>query len=337
MPSGPWVVPALLLVLVLAISAAFKVRDHVSTASAFRNLRLPGFLDRIGAPRLLPYGEFLLALALLVVPHPAYVVVAALAVVLFSLYLVVVWRALGSAEEIHCNCFGTLGLGEIDRRTVVRNAVLLALAVLALVDGLRGGSVIGRFTDFDGASWGWLAGVIGGVLLTGLVMYRSEAVAPPAAAPIATETGELDYVRTPVPYGQLLTADGELQPLHLLAAQRPTLLVSLSLTCGSCQRTMDELPDWAAAHPMVRVVAIPASSGLAEVPDLGPSVEWLEDPEQRATRTLGMQYPSAVLLAPDGLLAGGPEQGAESIARFLEDIHAELVEAGALEPATQTD
>ncbi len=344
MPSAPWVVPALLLVLVLMISAAYKVRDHTSTASAFRNLRLPGFLETIRAPRLLPYGEFVLALALLVVPHPAYVVVAALTVVLFALYLVVVWRGLGFAEQIHCNCFGTLGLGEIDRRTVVRNVVLLALALAALVDGLRGGSMIGRFRDFDATSWGWLAGVVGGVLLTGLVMYqgRSSAAAPVAqSAPSHVETGdgaELEYVRHRIPYGQLVDADGGLQPLHLLANGRPALLVTVSLTCGSCLRVLEELPGWAADHPMLRVAAVAAGTTPKDTPDLGEFVEWFDDPEQRVTQTLGMSYPSAALLAPDGLLAGGPEHGSDAVIQFLGDIHAELVDAGAFvepEPVAQ--
>lgn len=339
MPSGPWVVPALLLALTLVVSGAAKVRGHESTASAFRSLRLPPLLNSIGAPRLLPYAEFALALLLLVVPGPGYVIVAGLSLVLFTLYLVVVWRALGFAEQVHCNCFGALGLGEIDRRTVVRNGFLFALALAALIDAVRGGSVIERFTEFDATSWGWLLAVIGAVLLTGLVMVGRSAPTSSASSASSASSSKSpappqpeaagSYIRHPVPYGQLVTAAGEVRPLHRLAETQPTLLVALSLDCGSCQRTMDLLPDWARAHPMVRVVAIAIGATAQRAPDLGALIEWLDDPEQRVAATLGLDYPSAVLLAPDGLLAGGPEHGAPAIAGFLDDIHAELVDAGA--------
>lgn len=334
MPSAPWIVAALLLVLALVVSAAFKVRDPRTTEDAFLSLRLPDALRSMKAPQLLPYAEFALAAALLLVPSPLYVVVAALALALFVAYLVVVVRALGFDEPVTCGCFGKLGLGEIDKRTVVRNVLLVGAAALALVDAVRGGSMIERFTDFGGTEWGWVLGVLAAVALTGLVVHGGSAEMTPVAESL--EDGEeFDYVRQPIPYGALIARDGETVALHSIAMSKPVLLVSVSLGCGSCIRTMEHVPPWAAEQPMLRVVMIAAGTQAEDAPDLGEHVEWMTDPNGITTRTLGMAYPSAVLLGMDGQLAGGPVAGYDEIESFLADIDAELSEAQAQFEAAQ--
>lgn len=334
-PAAPWIVPALLIVLALVVSALFKVRSPQTTQDAFVSLRLPSFLRFSGAPILLPYGELVLAAALLVLPGGWYVVAAALAVVLFAAYLIVVARALGFAEPVHCNCFGKLGLGEIDRRTVVRNVLLLVAAVLALVDGVRGGSMIERFTDFGGTEWGWTAGVLAAIALTGMVVYGggrpSDSAAASSAAPAVVPSDaddELEYVQQPIPYGALVDSRGGTIPLRELPHPRPALLISVSLGCGSCERVMARMPQWAARQQLIRVVLVPYGASADNTPDLGPDVEWMTDPDSAVVRTLGLGYPSAVLFGMDGMLAGGPVHGDE-IDQFLDDIAAEMDEAAA--------
>lgn len=334
MPASPWIVPSLLLVLVLVVSGAFKLRDTASTASAFHNLRLPGVLKKIHAPALLPWGELALAALLLFVPAPAFVAVAAVVALLMAVYLAVVARALGFAEEIHCNCFGKLGLGTIDTRTVMRNALLVVAGLLATVDGARGGSMIERFTQFSGTEWAWTAGVIAAVLLTGVIMYapaQATATAPvrPVAGSFEDEAGEeLDYLRQPIPYGQLRDLDDQMFSLVQLAAGKPVLLVSVSLGCGSCTRTMEILPEWASGHPTLRTIMTPIGEPpRGQLPEMGDHVEWMYDPERRVGVTLQMGAPSAVLLGADGQLAGGPVHGFEAVKEFLDDIDTELREA----------
>lgn len=328
MPAAPWIVPALLIVLTLVVSALFKVRSPQTTDDAFVSLRLPGVLRSAGAPRLLPYGELVLAAGLLLLPAPWYAVAAAFAVVLFAAYLVVVARALGFAEPVHCNCFGKLGLGEIDRRTVVRNVLLLVAAVFALVDGVRGGSMIERFTDFGGAEWGWTAGVLAAVALTGVVVHGGGRQDGPTPLGAPSSDDELDYVQQPIPYGALVDSDGRTVALRELPYPRPVLLISLSLRCGSCERIMARMPQWAAAQPLIRVVLVPFMAGADQAPDLGPDIEWMTDPDGTVARTLGLAYPSAVLFGLDGMLAGGPVH-TEEVDQFLDDIAAEMDEAAA--------
>lgn len=322
----------MLLALVLIVSAVFKLREPSTTADAFASLRLPTWLRTVNGPVLLPYAELVLAVALVVIPGPAYVLVTVVVALLFVSYLVVIVRALGFAERVECGCFGRLGLGEVDRRTAVRNGLLVVLALVAVGDAVAGRNVIQRLTSFGGADWTWLLGVAVAVVLTWLVVGRTGESG--TAATIFDEEPR-DYQRQPIPYGALVDrATGEPRELAAIGGQQPLLLVFLKTSCGACARTMEILPAWAEHHPVVRTVAVPPGSGIEEVPDLGDAVTWMDDPRTTLARTFGVTYPAAVLLGVDGMLAGGPETGFDDISNLLEEISEQLAEAG-LVPSEQ--
>jgi hypothetical protein len=87
-PSAPLVVPPLLLIVILLVSAVAKLRDPGDTGAVFVMLELPKVLLRLKAHRLLPYGELVAAAALLLLPGGWYVVAATLVLLLFLAYLV---------------------------------------------------------------------------------------------------------------------------------------------------------------------------------------------------------------------------------------------------------
>ncbi len=326
--AAPFVLPSLLLALVLIVSAVFKLRDASTTADAFASLRLPVWLRRMHAPSLLPYAELVLAVALLVIPAPAYVVVTVVVALLFVAYLVVVVRALTFEEPVQCGCFGRLGLGEVDRRTALRNGLLVVLAVVAVGDAVAGRSVMHRLTSFGGAEWTWLLGVVVAVILTWLIVGRiGESIAATTDSDPSNDI--LDYQRQPIPYGALLDrATGEARDLLAVGDGRPVLLVFLNETCGACVRTMEMLPGWADRHTLLRIIAVPAVERATELPDLGANVTWMDDPGARVARTFRVVYPAAVLLGIDGMLAGGPENSFDGVTTFLDEISQQLAEAG---------
>ena len=325
MPSTPFVVPPLLLIAVLAISGVAKLRVPDDTASVFRKLEVPDFLQRMQAPRLLPFGELVLAAMLFFLPSAWYAVATTLALSLFALYLVVVVRALGFGYPVLCGCFGRLGLGWITRQTVVRNSVLLAVAAVAWVDSWRGDAVLPRLADAGSDGWWWLAAA-------GLAILTTALVVRPGRMPSGLPAPENDeYVARPVPY---LVVDGPQGPgsLWRLSDEAARLLVFWDPTAEATATLPDRLPEWRRMLAPVQVHLVTQSEwaqAAAVVPHL--SADLLGDPGGEGRKRLGLwTMPGAVLIGTDRLLAGGPATGVEEIEELVEaaaeELHADAVE-----------
>jgi hypothetical protein len=331
-PSTPFVVPPLLLVAVLVLSGVAKLRVPDDTVSVFRKLQLPAFLERMQAPRLLPFGELVLAAMLLVLPGGWYVVATTFALVLFALYLVVVARALGFGHPIVCGCFGRLGLGWITRQTVVRNSLLLAVAAITWVDSWRRDGVLQRVTDAGSDRW-WLAAVALAMVTTALVVRegRQPSMPPPP---------EEEYLARPIPYVVLDGPDGP-GALWRLSDVAARLLVFWDPTAPATEDLPDRLPEWRRVLGPVRIHLVTQSEwaqAVAVAPHL--SADLLGDPGGEARQRLGMwTMPSAVLVGTDRLFAGGPVSGVQEIEELVaaaaEQLRSAALPDGADEVATQ--
>lgn len=334
MPDNPLILPPLLIAVLLLISGAAKVRHPEETRSAFNQLRLPGLLTDSPAPRVLPWAEIVLAIALLAVPAPFAVVVAVVALVLFVSYLVVIVRALGFDYPVTCSCFGRLGLGEVTRRTAVRNVLLVVLALLAVWSATAPDSVVARLATARAETWLWLALVV--LTVAVVVVTFGGTKGGPLVSPIATDDaaeGEIvDYARQPLPYAALEDETGQSLPLRSLVSNGAMMLVFVSPGCGPCATPIERIPAWDELLGPVAVravVSLPLETTLAAVPHLAERI--LHDPQATLARIFGIGTPGAVLLGGDGLLAGGPVQGSTEVLAFVDDVHAELVEAGVVE------
>jgi hypothetical protein len=323
-PGTPFVVPPLLLIAVLVVSGVAKLRAPDDTASVFAKLRLPAFLLRMQAPRLLPFGELVLAALLLLLPAGWYVGATTLALLLFALYLAVVVRALGFDEPILCGCFGRLGLGWITRQTVLRNSVLLVVATITWVDSWHGDGVLARLVDAGSASW-WLAAVLLAVLVTALVVHEGEM---PSLPPTSAD----EYVAQPVPY---LVVDGPTGPCSLwsLSDVAARLLVFWDPTARATSDFAERLPEWRRLLDPVQVHLV-TQSEWAQAAEVVPhlSADLLGDPGGEVRQRLATwRVPSAVLVGTDRLLAGGPAEGVEEIEELVQAA-AEELRAAAVEP-----
>jgi hypothetical protein len=323
-PSAPFVVPPLLLIAILLVSAMAKIRDPRDTTTVFDKLRLPAFLLTLKAPRLLPYAELVLAALLLVLPDGWYVVATSLALLLFACYLVVVVRALTFGYPIMCGCFGKLGLGWITRRTAVRNAVLLAVAVIAWLDSWQGDGVLQRLTDLGTDGW-WLAGLAVAVVTTAFVVRESDI---PVWVPDADE-----YVTRPVPY---LVLDGPEGPgsVWQLSDTAARLLVFWDPADAETAALADRLSAWQQELRPVRAHLVAQSewSTVAKArPDLADHL--LGDPEGITQQRLGVhRVPGAVIVGTDRLLAGGPVMGVDEIEELVAAAAEEIQAAAAVPP-----
>lgn len=335
MHASPLLLPPLLLAALLVVSGLAKARHVEETRSAFSQLRLPRLLTDSPVPRVLPWAEIVLALALLLAPTPFAVVVAVVALLLFAAYLAVIVRALGFGYPVTCSCFGRLGLGEVTRRTAVRNVLLVLVAALTVWSATAQDSVVVRLTRAPATTWVWLALVV--LTLAVVIATFGGSKGAQLASSVGTDVEpeddqELDYARQPLPFAALEDESGRSLPLTTLISQGATMLVFVSPGCGPCATPIERIPAWDELLGPVKVravVSMPLEAALGSVPHLAERI--LHDPQGTLARIFGVGTPGAVLLGGDGLLAGGPVQGSADVLAFVDDVHAELVEAGVVE------
>jgi hypothetical protein len=317
-PSAPYVIPPLLLIATLLVSAVAKIRDPRDTSSVFLQLGLPRVLLRLRAPRLLPYGELVAAAALLLAPDHWYVLAAGATLLLFVAYFLVILRAVRLPYPVSCSCFGRLGLGEVTGRTLVRNGVLLALAVVTWADSWRGDGVAQRLGDLPGAVR-WLAGLALAAVTVAFVVRVRRQPSPPEDD--ADDADDAAYRPVPFPDGMLLGRDGPLAVWQLTDARARLLVFCDPEQDGDL---VERGSSWAAQLAPVRVHLVTEREVAAD----GDLI--LCDPGSELRRRLGVASPGAVLLGTDRMLAGGPVAGADDIADLVEAVADEL---GAARPS----
>jgi hypothetical protein len=326
-PSALYVVPPLLLIAVLVVSAVAKLLDPRDTSSVFRQLGLPHLLLRLRAPRLLPYGELGLAALLALAPGRWYVVAASATLLLFALYLGVIMRALRLPYPVTCPCFGRLGLGEVTRRTLARNGVLVVLALVTWGDSWRGHGVWQRLGDLDGWAW-WLALPLATVVpVVVLVALRSGLRRPPSEE---TDTDPLAYRPVPTPNAVLHGPTGAI-PVWRLSDSAARLLVFCEP--GRDDDVIEQSRSWATRLAPVRVHVVDETGRTGDREGEGGSTDAvLHDPGGVLRRALGVASPGAVLLGTDRMLAGGPADGVEEMSRLVDAVAEELEATDAAAP-----
>lgn len=324
MDSPALVALPLLLGIVLTVSAIAKLRERDSTATAIRLLRLPKVLAHPVVPTLLPIGELVLV-ATMFAPWSWLVGLAALAgVVLFVAYWVVIARALRFDPAPDCGCFGRIGNQTVTPRTLLRNTVLVAVAVLFALwawSGHTAWTALARFTLTD-LWWLVLAGIAVwvGVLIVATPAPKASAHPRLPEPPTAASDDPDEYVRVAIPAGTVQAPTGEVRLLAELAVPRAQVLVFTTCGCGSTARSLERLPAWRQQlAPLVDV--IPITTDRRHDPAEGDPVEAWYDHGGLSYRALGLSdTPAAVLLGADGLVAGGPVAGVDEIEQFVTDI-----------------
>ncbi|KRC87499.1 hypothetical protein ASE25_17390 [Terrabacter sp. Root85] len=321
MPSDALALAPVILAVVLVVSAVGKLRSPSASAEAFRDLRVPAPLRGRVVVEGLPWGELLLAALLVLVGGPVGIVAAVAALLLFTAYLGLVVRALGFDEDVDCACFGEFAPGRITRRTVVRNAWLVLLAVLAVVVAAQGSSVAARVAD-DRLPWWWLVGAGVAAATTYLIVGAPSPAAPAAGDVPDDESG--DYLRTRTPAVPVSLSDGSTTNLRALSVERPQLLVYVSEMCGSCEEVITSVPEWRTRLPLLDVRLVTRmAAGHTHLTSLEEPLT-VHDTEGAFSDTFGLATPSALLLGVDGHLAGGPVTGSLAVPEFVADIEAEL-------------
>ena len=118
--------------LVFGAAGVTKLADRKGVATAAEQLGVPPGMVRPVA-RLLPVAELAVTAAMLW--RPAVVPGAAGGLFLLVLFTCLVVLNLRRGRRPPCHCFGRVGASPIGARTVVRNVLLMAVAVAVLLTG----------------------------------------------------------------------------------------------------------------------------------------------------------------------------------------------------------
>jgi peroxiredoxin len=309
-----------LLILVFVVAAAAKLARRSQTVGMLRAFGVPA---TVAGPlaRILPVAEMAVAVALISSATARYG--AAAAVALFTFFTLGMAINLAVGRKPDCNCFGALASAPIGFSTVLRNLALLSIGLFLIwqlrnSSGAAVGFTIGPSTLGSTAltialieAWGLLQIIAqNGRLLSRLDELERQAgrgspsrsqLSPGSAAPAFS---------LPDLAGEELTLD------TLLGGRKLLLLFFVDVNCGPCHRLIASLSQWERDLESHADVAIVASGNAASIRRLfgrGQSPVLMQREHELADAYRIYSTPSAVLILPDGTIAGPVAEGPEAI------------------------
>lgn len=311
---GVWAV-RLLLAGVFGLSAWGKFADLSGARKSVGDFGIPIRLVPTVAWAL-PVAEVVVAAGLLV-PWAA-PGAAALGTLLLLTFTAAILRLLRAGKHPSCSCFGAVSATPIGRGTVVRNGLLLGIALLAVAGSIARPR-----------------------LPSGLPPDHAIALAAAAGfvAVLIRQAGELHVLRRRLDEQVLSTLGGEGLPpgavapefellavsggrvglTELLATGRSLLLVFIHPACEMCAALSRELPRWHLRAADTLTIAVVgngeleeharwgAAQGLSDIPVL------VQQGNEAALRYRVRGTPSGVLIGPDGRVAAPVARGAMAI------------------------
>ena len=319
---------SLFLAAVFAVAAVAKLRDRAGARRAAADFGVPA---RFGAPfaATLPVVELTVAVALVL---PATAVAGALAAaVLLLAFTAAVGLTLARGRTPDCRCFGQIAAGPIGPKTLVRNAVL---ALIALLAAARGGDLgvgpavidpalaIGVGVVAVVALQGWL--LLSVVAQNGRLLARFEALEKrlSASVPALAQSARGLPVGTAAPTFTASGLNGETMTLEALrAGDTPALLLFADPQCGPCNALLPDVGRWQRDHASRLTIALvtrgTADANRTKVREHGLRSVLLQQDREIAASYQVSGTPSAVLVRSDGTVGSALAEGAEAIAALV--------------------
>lgn len=312
---------------VLAIAGITKLADRRGLQTALVDFGVPSSLIK-PTSALLPVAELAAAVALVPAFSARWAALGALG--LLGLFSAAVVGNLLRGRQPDCHCFGQLHSAPVGVSTLVRNALLAALAgVIAWREWSEPGfSITPWLRQLSGAE---MLGFVAAMMAVGLVALQGwivlhllrqhgrllvridnlEAALGSGAATSRSHSASDDAglpVGTQAPEFGLVSVHGETLTLGTLrSAGKPVLLLFTSPGCGPCESLMPEVGTWQrdrdgavtvgiiSAGPPDAIAAVAGEHGLRNVLRQE-AWEVAESYHYRGT-------PSAVVVSPDGRIA----------------------------------
>jgi thiol-disulfide isomerase/thioredoxin/uncharacterized membrane protein YphA (DoxX/SURF4 family) len=327
------------LAVVFAVSGVAKLLDLRTARQTMAAFGLPPLAAR-SFGTLLPFAELATAVALVITPSGRWGGLAALGLLLvFGAGIV---NSLARGRKPDCNCFGQLSASPIGWRTLARNALLSALALIVVVDG-PGSSLLAWSGEATAETIAILAVLaLVGAAIAGWGLWRARREAEGTIARLERQLATLPPglpIGLRAPGFELPDTRGESVTLASLCGRgRPVLLLFMSPGCGPCIRLMPEIARWHAAFGDRVTFALISNGGpdreqLAEqYAAAGDVTVLVQEGEEVADTYRVVATPKAVVVGPDGRVAtpsAGGLGGIEALVRLT------LQRAGAGGPQAQ--
>ncbi|HET9257870.1 MAG TPA: MauE/DoxX family redox-associated membrane protein [Pseudonocardiaceae bacterium] len=307
---GVWIA-RLLLCVVFGLSAWGKLTDRSGARTAVAEFGIPARYVGVVAWAL-PSLEVALAVGLLPGATAPWAGLAVL--LLLGVFTAAVARLLRLGRRPACSCFGSASEDPIGGATIVRNAALMAVAVVVVWGGVRRPQVPGTLPTDHAVALAVVA-IIAAMLvwLIGQVRVLRRQVDRQA---LSTLGGEGMPIGSVAPEFELADSHGGSTSLQqLLACGTSVVLVFVHPGCDICATLAGELPRWQHRLRDQLTIAVIANGdltenlawgrerGLGEIPML------VQQGNEAALRYRVRGTPSAVLVDADGRIAAPVARG----------------------------
>jgi thiol-disulfide isomerase/thioredoxin/uncharacterized membrane protein YphA (DoxX/SURF4 family) len=322
---------------VFVVAAVGKLLDLPSSRRSLIGFGVPEPLANV-LGTVLPFAELAVAIAL--IPEPSAQWGALGALVLLLAFAAGIGNALRKGEAPDCNCFGAIHSEPASAKMLVRNLVLAAVALVAVIWG-PGPAITTWVSDRTAAE---LVAVLIGIaliaLLTiGIPVWRENRK---LRSDLARARERLDKLPPGLPIGSLAPEfsvpdgeDGTLTLASLLEKGRPVVLVFAAAGCGPCEAMLpmfSRLQSIAADRVTIGVVGIntflrydavrQAHGGermLADAVEEDPVLKQEIDDLIEIFHSYDVHHsPAAVLVTPGGTIGSGlvdARRGIEALIR----------------------
>lgn len=302
---------------VFLLAGTAKLFDLTASRRAVIDFGVPQSAGRV-VGTILPVVELATGLALLF--HPTARWAAAVALVLLLAFVAGIANALRQGKDVDCGCFGPVYSATASTLTLVRNAVLAALALLVVIEG-PAPAIDDWVAERTAAEIVAIVATIALVALAALAWIlwsktrtlqrtldeRPEQAPDPEGLPLETRAPRFGL---PDKHGRTHTLD------DALAAGRRVVLVFMDAGCGPCKTVGHKIARWQAVlADRVNITVI--SAGTPELADgiwdeYG--IDVLFDARDEVSRAyLLKSSPTALIVEPDGRIGSTPSAGVHGV------------------------
>jgi peroxiredoxin len=334
-----WILIAARLVIagVFATSGAAKLFDRSVSRQAMVDFGIPSLL----APSfgvLLPIVELVVAVSLVPAALAWWGALGALLLLLAFNIGIGVNLARGRAPN--CHCFGQLHSEPVGRQTLVRNALLLVIALYIAVRGFGhpGPTLTAWVTELTVAQRAFVVIGIAAIaflaLLSGLLLRLLQRIerlerrlgdnAGMTSQSNVAPGEEGLAVGTLVPWFELPVLDGETTSVDdLYSSGKPLILFFTDPSCGSCRALVPDIEDWMHNYSDRATFTVISQGSAAAVrrETAGHDLEILLETGYDVGKKYGITaHPAAVMIHPSGVIGSPVALGIDAIQTLVRQV-----------------